>query len=312
MSLRLLLIVIGIAIVVGVYVFSMMKKRREARASFDRRVGRRALPDVVLSHDDDNDDYDEPPEVVRERHHISTVNLDLDDGPQLEAAPPPAAAAAPAVPAALVLPPEHEVLDDLPRVRNDAFVEDEADNARRTSNQLDLFGADSPDPAAPARRRGRRGPAPPPPPAAEVDDGPDNGLINLYVRAREQRPFGGPELVRALNAVGMRYGDMAIFHHFGAGELKSDTPVFSAANMFEPGTFDLNKIEAFRTSGIVLFLQLPARLDGPVAFELLLGSAQRLAELTGGELFGTPQHPLDAHAIAALRRRAARYGHAGA
>jgi FtsZ-interacting cell division protein ZipA len=61
----------------------------------------------------------------------------------------------------------------------------------------------------------------------------------------------------------------------------------------------------------VLFLQLPTALEGPVAFELLLSSAQRLAELTGGELFGTPRHPLDAHAIAALRQRAAQFPHAG-
>jgi len=309
MSLRLLLIVIGVVIVVGVYIFSSVKKRREARLGLDRRLGRRDLPDVILSHTEDEED-EAPPALERERHRISDVHLDLDDGPSLAPARASAAdeagpAAAPTgMPADLVLPPEHEVLGELPRVRNDALLDAEPDNARRSSNQLDLFGADSPDPEPPARRRARHAPPPPPPP--ELDD----GLINLYVRAREQRPFGGPELVRALNAVGMRFGDMSIFHHYGAGELKSDTPVFSAANMFEPGTFDLNKIEAFRTSGIVLFLQLPAPLEGPVAFELLLSSAQRLAELTGGELFGTPRHPLDAHAIAALRQRAAHYSHA--
>ncbi|MEQ8495816.1 MAG: cell division protein ZipA [Gammaproteobacteria bacterium] len=310
MSLRLLLIVIGVAIVVAVYFFTMLRKRRDSHAGLERRLGRRDMPELVLSHADDDDDYDEAPELERERHRISDVHLEIDDGPQLAAAPSTAApAASMVVPPDLVLPPEHEVLDDLPRVRNDALDDDESDNARRSSSQLDLFGADAPDPEPAPRRRTRRAATPPPQP---VDDGPDDGLIKLYVRAREQRPFGGPELVRALNAVGMRYGDMSIFHHYGAGELKSDQPVFSAANMFEPGTFDLNRIEAFRTAGVVLFLPLPAPLDGPVAFELLLGAAQRLAELTGGELFGTPQHPLDAHAIAALRRRAARYGHAGA
>ena len=36
-----------------------------------------------------------------------------------------------------------------------------------------------------------------------------------------------------------------------------------------------------------------------------------LPELTGGELYASPKVPLDSAAIARLRNRAARYGHAG-
>ncbi|MCP5198390.1 MAG: cell division protein ZipA [Gammaproteobacteria bacterium] len=359
LSLRLLLVVIGIAIIAAVYFFGVVKRRRDSRVTFPRRFGGREFPDVILQHEGEDAEFesDDGFEIVAVRTRPA-VNLDVepspDDGDEdddesptvvrgggddtAEAAVPaparaPASRAEPAAPPAapapaaprrdaeplvhreprgerlpgrFVLPPEAEALGDLPRVRNDALVDDEPDNARRGSDQLDLFGAESAAPS-PKPRRGRAAKAPPP----EADDEPDNGLVNLFVRAHDGRPFGGPELVRALNAVGMRFGDMSVFHHYGAGDLRCDRPVFSAANMFEPGTFDLARIEAFRTSGIVLFMQLPAPLEGPVAFELLLNSAQRLAELTGGELYASPKVPLDSAAIARLRNRAARYGHAG-
>jgi cell division protein ZipA len=136
--------------------------------------------------------------------------------------------------------------------------------------------------------------------------------VTLYVRARVGHHFSGTDLVKALNGVGMHFGEMSIFHHFGTGDLRCDVPVFSAANMFEPGTFDLRKIEAFRTSGLALFMQLPGPLDGPVAFELLLNTAQRLAALAGGELFADPRTLLDPTGIARLRKRAGRYGDARA
>ena len=78
--------------------------------------------------------------------------------------------------------------------------------------------------------------------------------------------------------------------------------------MFEPGVFDLGRIEGFRTAGFVLFMQLPAPLDNAVAFELLLNTAQRLAEQLDGELFATPGARLDKTAIATLRRRAQQFG----
>lgn len=195
-----------------------------------------------------------------------------------------------------MLPPEHLILDELPVVRNDEVEPPERSNGRPRADQLDLFGSVADSAAAPRRTPAR--PAPKPPPA-------DDGVISLYVRAREGQQIAGSNLVRGFNAVGMQHGDMAIFHHFGAGDLKCNEAVFSAANMFEPGTFDLGRIEAFRTAGIALFMQLPGPLDGPVAFELLLNTAQRLTELVGGELYVTPQARLDSKSIARLRARAA-------
>lgn len=352
MSLRTILIIIGVLIVLGVYAFTAIKRRRDTSRNYDRPF-RMDAPEALLRHGGDEDDAPAPRAAPRGEGFdeiIAIRTLPAHEVPPLKPAPrkgllgkaraaaaaiSQAAQSAPAAPSSplpahapsrepevstfrlddepalptiklpndVVLPPQAQALSELPAVRNDVVPPPEASNARKRTDQLDLFGAptDAPPPeAAAVRRRTYK----------EPSKEPESGLISLYVRAHEGKEFSGTTLVKALNSVGMQFGDMAIFHHFGAGELKCQTPVFSAANMFEPGTFDLRKIEAFRTAGVALFLQLPGPLDGPVAFELLLNTAQRLTELTGGELYVDPKNLLDPPSIARQRKRAARFAHA--
>jgi cell division protein ZipA len=274
MSLRTLLIIIGVLIVIAVYAFSARRRRRDLRIGVARRFARVDIPDVILQHPDDD--------VAEEEDVVPIADDDF----------------APRLPPEVRLPDDEPSTRELPVVRNDSVPRPAPANTRRKIDQMDLFGAADP----PARKA----------PAPEEPPDPAAGLITLFVCARSGQHFTGPALVKAFNAVGLQYGDMSIFHHFGAGELRCDTAVFSAANMYEPGTFDLGKIEAFRTAGVALFMQLPGPLDGPVAFELLLNTAQRLTELTGGELAQKPGTPLDSAGIARLRKRSARFTHARA
>ena len=272
MSLRTVLIIVGVFIVIAVYLFSALKRRRESKLRFDR-FSRLDIPDVILEHNEEQDD-------------------DIVSKPF-----------APQLPNDVVLPPEAQIIGELPAVRNDAIETDEPGNERLTTDQMDLFMGARDRRIETNDARAAVGQA-----HHDAFEQSEDGLVTLYVRAREGQQFSGTDLVKALNGVGMRYGDMAIFHHFGAGDLQCEVPVFSAANMFEPGHFNLGKIEAFRTSGLALFMQLPGPLDGPVAFELLLNTAQRLAALTGGELFSNPRTQLDPESIAHLRNRAGQYG----
>lgn len=308
MSLRTLLIIIGVLIVAAVYFIGTRKRRQDTRVTFDRRFSRMEMPDVILDHDEGPADEaaDDWEVVVRPAAPVEPRIREPAAEPRAKASKP-TALVQPRIslPQDVVLPPQERALDELPVVRNDAVVAPEPSNARRKTDQLDMFGAPETPSARNASRAASRAATRPAEPLP-----PDDGLIMLYVRAREAQSISGTTLVKAFNAVGMQHGDMSIFHHFGAGELKCETAVFSAANMFEPGTFDLARIEAFRTAGVALFLQLPGPLDGPVAFELLLNTAQRLTELVGAELYATPQARLDSKAIARLRNRAARFGHA--
>ena len=137
----------------------------------------------------------------------------------------------------------------------------------------------------------------------------DDAIIALYVRPATGQQFGGSAIVEAMNNVGLCFGDMNIFHHFGAGDLRAKQPLFSVANMVEPGNFDMTDIDRFATPGLALFLRLPGPLDGAVTFELFLNTGQRLAEALSGGLYGEPNKLLDALMIDQMRRVALPFSH---
>lgn len=107
-------------------------------------------------------------------------------------------------------------------------------------------------------------------------------VINL-VAVAEGSCFSGPELVQALEEAGMHFGEHQIFHRL------LDTPrdpstLFSAANILEPGWFDMVQIASFNTPGVAFFMRLPGPYDGLVTFEQMLATAREVAERLGGHL----------------------------
>lgn len=198
--------------------------------------------------------------------------------------------------------------------RVSAKFEDDVDVAEALADLPTLSANDDrpespPAARAPARKPRARGPRTA---QATLDFGETApapaGLLTLGVRALPGQFFAGPVLREALEALGLVFGDMQVFDHHGVGRSKSTRPVFSAANMFEPGTFDPARMEDFSTRGVVLYLPLPAPIDGKVAAELMLSTGQRLAERLGGELLNERREPLSPADIEALRKEAARHG----
>ena len=137
---------------------------------------------------------------------------------------------------------------------------------------------------------------------------PDQDLIIVMnVMAQADRVFQGAELHRALDEVDLQYGDMKIFHHYGVGEMSGDEPVFSVANVREPGFLPLDTLDELSTSGICLFMRLPGPLDGRVAFELMLNTGQRLADKLDGELRDDTRSLLTLESIGQIRDRIAAF-----
>ncbi len=126
-------------------------------------------------------------------------------------------------------------------------------------------------------------------------------LILLYVVAPPGRDFTGHAIRDAAEDLGMRYGEMKIFHHPGVGRLSSPAGLYCLANMLEPGSFDLNTLVSCRTEGLVLIMRLPAPVEARLCFELMLHGAYRLAEALDGEVRDGERRPLSPAELARLR-----------
>lgn len=111
-------------------------------------------------------------------------------------------------------------------------------------------------------------------------------LLKIYIHYPDNSTVNGGQLVSSLNKVGLTYGDMSIFHYFS--EENEIETIFSAASMVEPGTFDLTKIQALKTPGVVLFVNPNLSVDTFKGFGLMLEKAKRLALLLKADLFRSP------------------------
>lgn len=107
-------------------------------------------------------------------------------------------------------------------------------------------------------------------------------IIAVRVAARASTRFRGEDVIRLLNEEGLAFGRYDIFHRH-AGDSRSP-PVFSVASMIEPGSFNLDAVDAEQLPGVTLFMVLPGPRDGVTALDDMLGTAQRLAEQLNGEV----------------------------
>jgi len=111
----------------------------------------------------------------------------------------------------------------------------------------------------------------------------DAQVYSLNVVARAEQGLAGDDVLRTLLGCGLRFGDMDFFH---LTEMQEGTPTiqFSVANMMQPGVFDLEGMESLSTKGLMFFLTLPGPHDMTRAFDLMLQTAQTVAESLGGDV----------------------------
>ena len=101
-------------------------------------------------------------------------------------------------------------------------------------------------------------------------------IIILSVVMPVHQQMSGAALLPSLLTLGMKYGEMNIFHRHqdNAG---NGAVTFSLANMVNPGSFELDTMETFVTQGVSLFMTLPNATDPFTAFEQMLAAAKQLA-----------------------------------
>jgi cell division protein ZipA len=125
-------------------------------------------------------------------------------------------------------------------------------------------------------------------------------IVSVYLVARAGRTLSGPDLVVAAEKAGLVYGHMNIFHRL-VDQQPGLGPIFSVANLVKPGYFDLRAIQSLETPGVNFFIALPGPLSALDAWDALLPTAQRMAELLDAVLLDEERNALGRQRIANIR-----------
>ncbi len=113
-----------------------------------------------------------------------------------------------------------------------------------------------------------------------------NDIIVLYILPKPDCILAGAQINSAAQAMGLRFGEMDIFHY-----MDSKRSVFSLANMLEPGSFDADSIHDLKTTGLTIFMQIHAGDPLDDLTEMLQRSYQ-LAGLLDARLCNYKREPL--------------------
>lgn len=117
-----------------------------------------------------------------------------------------------------------------------------------------------------------------------LDKTPDpESVLAITVLAGELLPIPGATLLPLVNACGMRFGEMKIFHRFEDG-IDTGAVQFSMASAINPGTFDLDEMDQMTTRGLTFFMSMEEPRDVMNAFECMLATAETVAKHMGAEL----------------------------
>jgi cell division protein ZipA len=156
-------------------------------------------------------------------------------------------------------------------------------------------GADSAELAAGASHEGRAGSQLGSRPGDDYDK-----IVSVYLVARAGQSLSGPDLVVAAEKAGLVYGNMNIFHRMVDNHPQLG-PIFSVANLVKPGYFDLRAIKELQTPGVNFFITLPGPMSALDAWDALLPTAQRMAELLDAVLLDEERNALGRQRIANIR-----------
>ncbi|WP_299071710.1 cell division protein ZipA [uncultured Paraglaciecola sp.] len=109
-------------------------------------------------------------------------------------------------------------------------------------------------------------------------------VLVLNVKSAEDNPIPGAALLPMLLTLGFKFGDQDIFHRHVNSNGKGPV-LFSLANMFKPGNFDIDNLENFTTQGISLFMILPIEGDPHQVFNMMHNAARKIAEEFSAQIY---------------------------
>lgn len=331
--LRLILLIAGVLLIAGIFVWELLKKRAAARRrsqivehlSEDER--RPLLAESVLGEIDRSDPFEilGPPRGRRSGDrdpHGTAEERDADQVPSLDGydidedfpgepaedvtetradAPEPADAAdAEHVPSLGGFVARRDVPEqlDLEGLELSAPVRLGEEGVERRAAKRDR-GGDSPREDKPRENKGAQIAR------KTTADNEEELHIVMTVMARSGERFSGEALRMALEHADLHHGEMNIFHRHERPEDPATPTLFSAANVLAPGHFDPSRMDAQSSPGIAMFMRLPGPEQPVDAFQQMLDAARTVAEDLDGTVCDETRSTLTPQSINHLRERIA-------
>jgi len=284
-ELRLILIIVGTLLVLGIYYWGRRSSKREAGQEYVR--GEEDWLEKLAEQRKAPREEDIPytSEAIEfERSEPSLGDLDLDPEPSEEIVERQRKTEHMSEPALFDSSGEELELDeaeDLVAARDELAMGRDIELEEEPDFLLD----EKPQPQARAESRPAQKPS-----------------LALFVMSHNNQLFSGSDLLSAMTDAGLRYGDMDIFHMHQQPD-GSGPVLFSVANMMEPGTFDMQKMGDFHSPGVAMFMRLPGPVDGERAFDKMLATGRLMAQQLDGELKDETRSTLTQQTIGHLRER---------
>ena len=110
---------------------------------------------------------------------------------------------------------------------------------------------------------------------------PPDKIVTLFIQARDNHFITGVELLDVSLKSGLVFGEQGIFHRINEEDLE---PVFSMANLTNPGIFDKTTWNTIEIKGVTMFMTLPGPKNALDAWDSMLATSRRLAELLRADL----------------------------
>ena len=123
----------------------------------------------------------------------------------------------------------------------------------------------------------------------------------LTVMASRHQLFHGPKIQAVVEALRFRLNpDEGLYELFPEAEA-ADIPILGLAHLRKPGSFEPKTLQELHTPGLLLFMKLPGPIEEMKALDLLVITADQLAQKLGGLICDEQRNRMTNQALARLR-----------
>jgi cell division protein ZipA len=125
-------------------------------------------------------------------------------------------------------------------------------------------------------------------------------LANIIILPNSKEGFGGRAIGQAAVRQGMQFGAMNIFHMKNVHSVGC-RHLFSLANLFQPGEFNLKTLDTFKAQGLILFMIVPCVHNPLKVFDKMVLTAKGFCKILDGRMLDHERRPLTEKGLLVIR-----------